>query len=85
MADNTKYSSLVNVPKTKFSTVAFLAIFQVAFIVLFGFFASIKVDKEKEEVPKLYSSIYSFYYLLLVLSLLTHIFSISKRIFKLSF
>lgn len=84
MADNTKYSSLVNVPKTKFSTVAFLAIFQVAFIVLFGFFASIKVDKEKEEVPKLYSSIYSFYYLLL-LSLLTHTFSISKRIFKLRF
>ena len=62
MADHTKYSSLVNVPKSKFSTVAFLAIFQVAFIVLFGFFASIKVDKEKEEVPKLYSSIYSFYY-----------------------
>ena len=50
-----KYHSLAAIPKTRFSTVAFLSIFQVGFIVCFAFFAKFDFDK-KNEVPNLYSS-----------------------------
>lgn len=41
----------------------YLVIFQVAFIILMGFFAQYKFDKESSEIPGLYASTLFYFYL----------------------